>query len=157
MATLVTVNGNTYSIPSAGEDPDWSEDLSAYLVDLAEIVNSSISGAGEIVLTSFPLSNSQTASFANISGFLFDQTQVRAVTATYRIQRTDGSNYLVEKGNIELIYNPQTSAWTLERNFIGDGQVYLDVTSGGQLQYKVIALSGQTDGFIRFETVATLT
>lgn len=157
MSTLVTINGTVYEIPTPGQDPDWSEDLSAYLVELADIINSSISGAGDITETTFPLLNSQTASFANISGFLFDQTQVRGVTATYRIQRTDGAVYLVEKGILEFVYDPETSAWSMQRDMVGDGQVYLDIASTGQVQYKVIALSGQTEGYIKFETVSTIT
>ena len=156
MSIELVVGGTVYNFPVTNQDPNWAEEVSGWAEAVTNVLDT-IVGTGDISLTNFPLDNAQTGSFANINGFLFDQTQVRAVSATYRIQRTDGSTYLVEKGNIELVYNPQTAAWSMQRDIVGDAKVYIDVTSTGQLQYKVISLPGQTDGFIRFETVSTLT
>ena len=58
------------------------------------------------------------------------------------------------------MYNPQTSSWSLIREYVGDGGIIIDITAGGQLQYKItnqILSPAQTSGFIRFETMSTIT
>lgn len=156
----MTVNGTTFDYPVSGEDPGlYGEEATAWAEEVTDVL-SSIVGAGDILQTNFNLDNNQTGSFANITGFIFDSSQVRGVTASYRIERTNASTYLVEKGELEIVFNPQTTTWTLQREYVGDGGIDLDITSGGQLQYKIntqILSPAQTSGFIRFETLSTVT
>lgn len=160
MPVNLVIGGTTYKYPVSGEDPgNYGEEATAWAQAVTDSV-SIINGPGDISQTNFNIDNNQTGSFSNIIGFLFDSGTVKGITASYRIERTNGSSYLVEKGTMEILYNPQTSTWSLTREFIGEGGINLDINASGQVQYKVITqiLSpAQTIGFIRFETMSTIT
>lgn len=160
MPIRLTVNGTEYLYPVSGEDPGlygeeatgWAEEVTAVLA--------SIVGAGDILQTNFNLDNNNNVTFANITGFIFDSSQVKGVSCSYRIERTNGVTTLAEKGQLELVYDPQSSSWIIQREHIGDGGISIDVTSGGQVQYKIntqLLSPSQTSGFIRFETLSTIT
>ena len=160
MSRALVVNGTTFNYPEAGEDPGvYGEEATSWAQEVTTVL-SAVVGDGDILQTNFNLDNNQTASFANITGFIFDFNTVKAVSCSYRIERTNGSAYLVEKGSFEIVYNPQTAIWSLTRDYTGDGGTIFDITAGGQLQYKIVTqiLSPvQTSGFIRFETLSTIT
>lgn len=160
MPKSIVVNGTTFLYPEAGEDPGvYGEEATAWAEEVSTVL-ASVVGVGDILQTNFNLDNNQTGSFANITGFLFDSNQVKGITCTYRIERTNATTYLIEKGQLELVFNPQTSVWQIQREYVGDGGIDLDITSGGQLQYKIntqILSPAQTSGFIRFETLSTIT
>jgi hypothetical protein len=160
MAKSISVNGTTFLYPEAGEDPGlYGEEATAWAEEVSTVL-ASVVGVGDILQTNFNLDNNQTGSLANITGFIFDSNQVKGVSCTYRIERTNATTYLIEKGQLELVFNPQTSTWQIQREYVGDGGIDLDITAGGQLQYKIntqILSPAQTSGFIRFETLSTIT
>lgn len=160
MSISLTVGGTVYKYPVSGEDPGvYGEEATAWAQAVTNSI-ASVNGPGDILQTNFNIDNNQTGSFANITGFLFDSAIVKGITAAYRIERTNGTTYLVEKGTMEILYNPQTTSWSLTRDFIGEGGINIDIQSSGQLQYKVntqILAPAQTSGFIRFETISTIT
>lgn len=160
MSKTLVVNGTSFNYPTEGEDPGlYGEEATAWAEEVTTVL-SAVVGAGDILQTNFNLDNNQISSFANITGFIFDSSSVKGVSCSYRIERTNGTIYLTEKGQMEIVYNPQTSSWSLIREYVGDGGIIIDITAGGQLQYKItnqILSPAQTSGFIRFETMSTIT
>lgn len=160
MPKNLTIAGTEFLYPVSGEDPGlYGEEATGWAKAVTDVLGSVV-GPGDILQTNFNLDNNQTASFANITGFIFDSNQVKGVSCSYRIERTNATVYLVEKGQLELVFNPQTSLWQLQREYVGDGGIDLDITAGGQVQYKIntqILAPAQTSGFIRFETFSTIT
>lgn len=160
MAISLTVGGTVYKYPVSGEDPGvYGEEATAWAKAVTDSL-AGVNGPGDILQTNFNIDNNQIGSFANMTGFLFDSSVVKGVTVSYRIERTNATTYLVEKGNMEILYNPQTTTWSLIREYLGNGGIDIDILSSGQLQYKVntqILTPSQTSGFIRFETISTIT
>ena len=160
MAINLTVGGTTFKYPVEGEDPGrYGEEASGWAQAVTDSI-SLINGPGDILQTNFNIDNNQISGFADITGFLFNSGVVKGITSSYRIERTNGTAYLVEKGTIEISYNPETNVWSLTREYIGDGGIIIDITAGGQIQYKVttqVLSPSQTVGFIRFETLSTIT
>ena len=159
MAIDLLVGGTIYKYPVEGEDPGrYGEEATGWAQAVTDSI-AAINGPGDILQTNFNIDNNQS-SFSDITGFLFNSAVVRGITASYRIERTNATTYLVEKGEMEILYNPETTSWSLTREYIGEGGIDLDILASGQLQYKVntqILSPAQTSGFIRFETTSTIT
>lgn len=156
MSKVLNVNNTNFNYPEPGEDVGWGEGATGWAEAVTEVLTTVI-GPGDIIQTNYPLVNNQ-ASFIPVVGFIFNNATVKAVTCTYRIFRTDGTVDLSEQGEIKFIYKPETSNWFMTREYVGDNSgVNLDITSGGQVQYTTTNFVGQTQAFIRFETVSTIT
>lgn len=159
MAVDLLVGGTIYKYPVEGEDPGrYGEEATGWAIAITEGI-AAINGPGDILQTNFNIDNNQST-YSDITGFLFNSSVVKGITVSYRIERTNNTTYLVEKGSMEILYNPQTTTWSLSREFIGEGGIDIDILASGQVQYKVntqILSPSQTSGFIRFETTSTLT
>ena len=109
MPLPLVVNGTTFLYPNSGEDPGvYGEEATAWAEEVTTVLGSVV-GPGDILQTNFNLDNNQTASFADITGFIFDSNVIKGVTCSYRIERTNATSYLVEKGTLEAVFNPETS------------------------------------------------
>lgn len=159
MAVNLTVGGTIYKYPVSGEDPGvYGEEATGWAQAVTDSI-ASINGPGDILQTNFNLDNSQL-SYIDIAGFLFNSAVVKGITVSYRIERTNATVYMVEKGTMEILYNPQTTTWSLTREYLGDGGIDIDILPSGQVQYQIntqILSPSQTSGFIRFETTSTIT
>lgn len=152
MAFNVVVKGTTYSIPEAGQEPGWGEQLSAYFDAVAEALGDLIS-EDDVLQTSFTLQNNIT-SYTNVAGLVFNTASARGGKVHYTAYRTTDSNEIAEEGTISIVYKNGDALWLLSRDFTGDAGLDFDITNAGQIQYKTSNLSGSNySGTLRFRAV----
>lgn len=155
MSTAVTINGETYNIPSMGENPPWGEELHDLLNALVTSVNS-LQGSADIALTSFTIANNQS-SVANVTGASWDTSQVRSSIMTYSVYRSTASNEVSESGQIYITYKSTAGTWELAQNKVGESSVVFTITNAGQLQYTSSNLAGASySGKMKFKAVSFL-
>ena len=130
MATTVTVNNISYTLPLSGESPDWSGDVTDLLVALSSIVNTLLP-SGSITISEATLADN-TSSATNVTGLAFSQSVVRGARVDYTLYRNAGS-VKAEKGVLEIAYDG--TSWYLARESTGDTGITFSVNSSGQVQY----------------------
>lgn len=140
MSIPLIVNGQTFNYPSPGEPSGWGEDCTAWASQVTSTL-SSVSGTGDISLTSTTIANNQTSAI-NVTSLAFDTTVVRGAEIQYTISRSGtvlGSPVVqVEEGRMHVVYNG--TSWELNRTFVGDANVEFSVTNAGQFQYTSLDL-----------------
>lgn len=138
MSTKVTINGNTYKVPNAGEPAGWGEDTTSVILDLITVV-SALTGADYIAESTALLEVTQTTN-ADIPGILFRKEYTRSITLSYVIKINDEitpTNSLTEEGKLHISYNEGDSTWVMQREFSGDNsKIILSITNNGQIQYR---------------------
>lgn len=158
MPKLVTLNNKSFEIAEAG-DQNYGEDQTAYLVELATVINS-LKNPLDITQTEFTFQNNQLAP-ADVDQLAFFTGDIASFIVDYVISRDNGTTKIVEQG--QLIGHQGTSGWEMSRanvsgdvnntNFPGsngDIGVELTITTGGQVQYTSNNYPGQTVGIIAF-------
>jgi len=148
MSQVVTIGSNSFIIPNAGENPGWGEDLTAYLLAIADAL-ASVQGPNDLLLTSATLSNNQSTP-ANIPGLLFNTGDVQAIEVDYLVIRTydSGSSTISESGKILGNYDGTT--FTIAVESVKDAGIDFSITNGGQFQYTSSNLSNHISSIIRF-------
>lgn len=154
---------NTEHIIPESRDQNYAEDLTNYLVDLADQVNAA-TGSLDIQQTSFIFTNNQAAP-ADITGFQFPTSSIASFSAEYVISRDDGATKVTERGTLFGIQT--TGGWDHSRGNIlsnvtntnfpgsnGDIGVTFSITSSGQVQYTSNDYTGQVTGTITFKAKA---
>lgn len=154
MAIELTIAGNTFLFPEKGQDPDWSEDASAWAKAITDAVNTLL-GTGDILNSTVTIAtNISTAT--NINGMIFDPGTIRAANVNYAIYRKDiNDTYgFSETGTLSLTYDnnaPATTKWTLGQSSVGNSGVSFSVLDSGQVQYTSTNLSGTSYvGILKF-------
>lgn len=149
MAIQVTISGTTYSIPQAGDPPDWGAQITSILQALAA-ASTTTNAPGDITTTSFSIANNVTSS-APITGLNFDPAIVRSSTVTYSIDRSAGGVELAEQGYLLVSYNTTTNGWELARYGSGSDAGLTFTISSGQISYKSSNLIGASyQGLMKF-------
>lgn len=140
MARTVTVGNEEFELPVQGDNPDFGETLTDYFVAVADALGT-VQAPNDIPSTTASILNNQ-ASFTNISGFIFDSSEVIAINSEFIIVRTTVSpaNNLVESGFIQGNFDGTSWNWTVES--VGNAGIDWNITSAGQLQYKSTDVSG---------------
>ena len=153
MSIPVTLNGSTYELPEHGEDPQWGEELNAFLVEVSDVLGS-ITSVDDILLTSFSLTNNQST-FADINGLTFSKTSVRSARITLDIYITTSTEELQESVDMILGYKNTADEFRLSVLSSGDNSgVTFNITSAGQIQYKTTNISGTSyAGTIKFKAL----
>ena len=134
MSQVVTIGSNSFIIPNAGENPGWGEDLTAYLLAIADAL-ATVQGPNDKLLTSATLANNQTTP-ANIPGLLFNTGEVQAIDVSFLVIRVydSGSTTITESGKMYGNYNGTN--FVLSVDSVGsDTGVLFSITNGGQIQY----------------------
>lgn len=107
---------------------------------------------GDINQTSFSLANNQGAA-ANVTGFLFSTTTVRAFFSEVSVF-IDATSDLSEVFELRGEYNG--ASWDLAATSNGDASlVTFSITNGGQVQYTSGNYSGFASGTIKFRAQVT--
>jgi hypothetical protein len=134
MPKTVIVGSETFEIPVEGENSGYGESLTDFFVAVADAL-STVQKPNDIADTTAPINNN-ISSFTNITGFIFDTSEVIQIQCTYQVERstTSPAVTLVESGEIEGNYNG--TDWTITIESEGDAQVEFDITAGGQMRYK---------------------
>lgn len=138
---LVTLNNKSFQIPEPGQEPGWGEDVTAYLVELSQVLNFLLS-PGDIVNSTAIINNNQTVP-ADVSGLVFLNSETRSARVTYQVKRSVVGNILIQAGTLYLDWNPQTSSWILTQDYTsGNAGIIFSVTPAGQVQYTTDDLVG---------------
>ena len=155
MPKNVTVGTEIFEIPIQGENPDWGEEVTDWIVAISDQV-SNILGTYDIPNTTFTLANNQAVA-ASITGFAFSTTFVRAFQADYFIERdTDSSTKVTESGILYGNYNSEDGSWDLNQEAVGDAGITFSITGAGQIQYTSTDISGGSyTGQIKFSATTT--
>lgn len=137
MSIELTILGNTYEYPSAGQDPNWSGDATDWAEAVTDVINSLL-GAGDILKASTTIDNNISSTI--ISGMIFNPITIRAANINYSIYRESNSTTsgYSETGTIYLTYDTAAapgSRWLLGQNSIGTSGVIFSVTDLGQVYY----------------------
>jgi apolipoprotein N-acyltransferase len=148
MSQTVTIGSNSFIIPNAGENPGWAEELTAYLVAIADAL-ASVQGPHDILITSATLANNQTVP-TNIPGLLFNTGEVQAIEIDYLVLRSydSGSSTVSESGKI--LGNFDGTTFTIAVESVRDAGIDFSITNGGQVQYVSTNLSNHISSIIRF-------
>jgi len=154
----VTINNTSFQIPELG-DSNYGEDLTAFFVEIAEVLNS-VTAPLDIKETDFNFANNQAAP-ANITGLSFPTSNIAGFVIEYIITRENASDKVTERGTLQGFQGD--SGWFMARGDVqndinnttfpssdGDVGVYFDITSGGQITYTSNNFSGQLVGKITF-------
>lgn len=86
MPIPLTVNGNTYNYPVAGEDPNWGKEASDWALEVTNVL-ASVLGDGDILEDNFPIINNANV-YTDISKLNFNPNVVRSALISYVIHRT---------------------------------------------------------------------
>lgn len=143
MAIQININGTNFSLPDQGQNAPWGDDLSDIIQAIVTTLNG-VSGTADIPTSSFNLSNN-ISSAANITGLLFNTSQVRSAIVEYSVSRVTSSNEKSEQGQLFLTYNATNSAptrWSLARMANETSGITFTITSAGQVQYTSTNLAG---------------
>lgn len=151
MARQLTINGTTYNYPDAGENPGWGEDASAWAEAITDAV-SNLTGEGDIPTTTAIIADN-VAVPTNITGMKFLTPGTKGFTIYYVINRTDGVDSFNEYGLIHGVYTG--TDWEISREYIGESEIGLTITSAGQCQYTSSSIGGVYSGTIVFKTTSS--
>lgn len=149
MPKTLIIGTEEFDFPVVGDSPDWGEQVT----DWAEAVSDSLQNVqqpNDVLRTTALIANNQTT-FASITGFSFDTSEVISINSEFIITRTTVSpaNNLVESGYIQGNFNGSTWIFTIESN--GNAGVEFQITDGGQVQYKSTDVTGTSyEGVIIF-------
>lgn len=133
-------------------DASWWNTIRTKLIDA---FGESVTGETKVTVA-----DNQSAA-ADITGLVFDKTEVVYALIRYTITRTDGASPRRESGTLELSTTDDDSDWELIRTAVrGDalnnGANSLSVTSAGQVQYTSDSMGGTYEGSITFRVLDTI-
>lgn len=137
---VLTIGTESFEIPEQGDNPDYGESVTDFLEAAADAL-STVQAPNDILNQSASILNNQ-ATFVDISGFIFDSSQVISINAEAIIQRSTVSpaNVLVE--DIVIRGNFNGSSWVYSVISQSNAGVTFNITDAGQLQYKSSDVSG---------------
>lgn len=143
MATPVTINGQQFDYPVAGETPGWGAEAHDAFIALVDVVNA-IQSPTDILLTQFDVPDNIATPTAVI-GLVLDSS-IRSADIYYSVYRTsnDHPSGHSETGKMLLINDssaPSGSIWTLKQEFNGSAGMTFSVSDSGQ----VFFMSSQID------------
>lgn len=138
MAINITINNTPIEFPESGTSPNWAPAV----IQFAQAVEAALNlatGPYDVSPQVLAINNSGIAT--DVASLLFQNSLVRGAVVTYSIfRKTDSSGPFVETGSMLLSFDGSTWASNVDR--IGDSKTSLTITSGGQVQYTVEAISG---------------
>jgi len=101
-------------------------------------------GTGFVAESQMTIVNNQSSA-ANVTGLVFDKTQVGAAFIDYFIVRKTSTENLTEAGVMTATYDDSIAGWILSVGPVAannDSGVILTITTTGQIQYTSTNLTG---------------
>lgn len=140
MSKKLIIGSEEFEFPVQGSNPDYGEEITSWAEAVTDAL-STVQGPNDILETSATIANN-ISSFTNIPGFNFSTTEVRSINAEYLVERATTSpvDKIVETGYIEGYYDGTN--WGISIRVVGDAGIEIDITSGGQMQYKSSNMAG---------------
>lgn len=101
--------------------------------------------------------NNQAAGL-DITGVVFDKTEIKAARLLFDIFRRDDAQDKNESGEIYVYHNTETDTWAVQHFSVGDdAEVEFAILSSGQLQYTSSNFAGGNHaGTLRITEITTL-
>lgn len=111
-------------------------------------------------LTAFTIANNQSSA-ADVTGLLFNGTNVKVAIVDFRIRRNTtggGATERVQTGQVAFFYKPTAATWdySMGSQYGDDAGVAFSITNAGQVQYTSDNQSGTADESVLKYTVRTL-
>lgn len=132
MARTITIQGVPYSIPEAGESPDWGTNITNAIEAISNAVNT-FSGAYDVAPQTQDIASNNDAVAFEITNLNFPKADVLGVVITYSVYRSTDTvpatgDYITETGLLTLNYDSENATWIVARgNVTGDAQVSFDM------------------------------
>lgn len=153
MAISLTVNGETFLYPENNESPSWGEEASAWAVAVTAVLGT-VSGPGDIVLTSAPIANN-VSSPASVSNLAFSSATVRGAIVEYDVYRTSTLQELVECGTMYITYKSTAAEFGITTVGSDSSGVSFTINNSGQVLYTSSNMTGTSySGTMKFRARA---
>lgn len=156
-ATGTTPNSNPVVLDASGWANVWLgagsykfvlTDVLGNIIFTVDNVSAQTNGTAIGSQNTFVVADNISA-FTNITGMLIDSSINRCVVIEYTIIRSDGTNKRREHGYLYLGYESQ-NGWVLNRTLQGADSLNMgnsiQITAGGQVQYKSDSMAGSYQG-----------
>ena len=135
MTTPLIVNNTTYNYPVEGEPAGWGSDSTGWAIAVTNVL-SSLSGGGNIQVSTFSPINDNQSSASNITGLSFNTATASGFRVVYYVTRTSSNGTITEFGQLFGVFNSQSATWVLNKfGSAGDAGITFSITAGGQIQY----------------------
>lgn len=140
MPKTLTVGTENFDFPLEGENPGYGQSITDWAEAVSDALGT-VQAPNDVLVSTASILNNQT-SFADISGFIFDSSEVISINAEFIVQRStvSPSNVLVEDGVIRGNFNG--SSWVYSVVSQGNAGITFNITDAGQLQYRTTDVSG---------------
>lgn len=141
MSKNLSVNGNNFSYPEAGDPPGWGEGASNWADEVTEVLNT-LSNVNNVLETTFILTNGQTTP-ANVTDLVFSTSSVRAAEIDYSVYITTDSEELTETGKLVIAYSNVSGTWDIAQYaLMDDSGIEFSILNSGQVQYTTTTIAG---------------
>jgi len=143
MSTNITIQGTVISIPSSGQDPNWSQGIIAFANATATAL-SGVAGSFDISPQIFDIAAYDAATVV-IPLLSFPVSNVLSVQIAYSIKRTSNTPITkTDAGTLTLIYNSQSLTWEIVRSGTTDGgaNMTFTVSAAGVVSFTTTTIGG---------------
>lgn len=153
MSVPLIIQGITFNYP-VSNDNSWATDATGWAIAVTDGLGAAVQ-PGDLSPTTLVVINN-TGSLANVTDLIVNNAITRAALVDYYVYRVFGATEIAEVGTLRLVYKTNATTWEVDRTFTGDGQISFSVTTGGQVQYTSVPISGSGSytGTMRFRARA---
>ena len=149
MPKILTIGTENFEIPLQGENGDYGEQLTDFFEAVSNAL-STVQQPNDVTVQTAIILNNQ-ATFADISGFIFDSSQVISINAEGIIKRSTVSPAVSLVEDVIIRGNFNGSSWVYSVISQGNAGIEFNITDAGQLQYKTSSITGTSySGAITF-------
>jgi hypothetical protein len=140
MPKTLIVGTEEFEFPIEGENAGYGEQVTDWAEAVTEALTT-VQQPNDILVTTALIANN-VSSLTNVTGFIFDTSEVISIDAQYIVSRSTVSPAVsvTQSGRLEGNYNGST--WSISHSFDGEAGVRFDITNGGQVQYTSTDMSG---------------
>lgn len=160
MSKTLTVNNTPFEYPTAGEEPGWGSEATAWASEVTDVLDG-VLGPDDLLETTVSISNNISTN-TNIVGLVFDTGSVRSAVIEYSVYRVSDSSTSgnAETGIITIVYDNSAAVnekWSMTvGNISGNSGITLSITDAGQFQYQSTDIgSTNYSGTMKFLAKAT--
>ena len=141
MPKILIIGTESYEVPLQGENGDYGESLTDFFEAVA-VALSTVQQPNDVTNQTAIILNNQTT-FADISGFIFDSSQVISINAEGIIKRSTVSPAVSLVEDVIIRGNFNGSSWVYSVISQGNAGIEFNITDAGQLQYRTpISMAG---------------
>jgi len=150
MAVALVVQGVSYTFPT-NDDISWGNQVTNWSIAVTDALATAVQ-PGDIG-SSTEVTILESVSNQNVTNLIFDNGITQGATVDYFVYRTKGIAEAARYGTFRIMYQGQSSTWSIEdQHILDDANVMFDINSSGQILYTTTAISGSGvySGIMRF-------